>query len=145
MRIRPKFHCRIPSDALATDDPCGYTMWHLLAMGVLEQAEVDDFLRRASKGNTNTLIDDLREHMALLPERERTRVTSGLTDHEAEIWWYELRKQTAFLSPMGICVQLDRPLLAGYRWDESSLHPVVKAFHWESCLKLGLDPDGRVP
>lgn len=139
MNQRPHFHHRIPATAIATDEPLGYSLWHLLAMGLLAQAEVAKLLESCQQIDSDVLLDDLREKMAVLNAREKWRLrTSQLSDRHVQIRWKCLREQTAWKTPMEICVEIDRPLLAGYWWRETDLHPVVKAFQWESCEKLGL-------
>lgn len=115
-------------------------------MGIWPDAQMSEFLRGARAAGTNTLIDDLREAMSVLHPRERFKLwSSQLSFRETKIKFDMLQKQTAWKTPMEICIELERPLLAGYYWKPKELHPVVKAFQWESCTHLGLSPEEMIP
>ena len=121
------FSYRIPPNCVPTDEPAGYTKWHLLAASMLQHDEAVCFLKEAGKVPVGTVIDDLRESMTFFPDYRK--VEFELRCPHAEFFdWTTFQTMTAWKNTLGITVALQTPLLASYRLENSQVPKVVQAF-----------------
>lgn len=133
---------RLRPNAYGTTECVGFSKWHLLAARMLSLQQAGDFLVSASEQDTNTLLDDIRESMAVFPSRYRGSWTENAT-YKAGWTWASFRAASAWRSPIEICHLIGLPLVPRSLNEKIrlGLHPVIKAAHTESCRRLGLCPD----
>lgn len=113
----------------------GYTQWHLLAAGLLSQEEAMELLTQSRHLGDDLMVKRLSEPMTEFP-------VCGIyfVNNDSERSDEELRSVCRGRTPLEISKALERPLLAGYHWKPSWLHPVVRRAWEASCHSLGLDP-----
>lgn len=130
-----RYHARLNGGS-ETDCPDGYTIWHLIAAGLLAQSELGSFLQESRTIDTNTLIDDLEEKMTVFPYhlawRYEIQPTLGYN-------YDEFRALTGFRSPREICRLRGIPFLAEYSVRKRWIHPVVESFRIQTVKDLGLN------
>jgi len=117
---------------------CGYSMWHLLAAKCLSPEVQEEFLASAHDVETNELIDDIRETMAVFDQTwsKGWHQWSGMRGSNTD--WNRIREITAWCTPLEICARLQVPLIAWTQdWMLTSLHPVIEAAQAESLRNLG--------
>lgn len=131
---------RLTAHAHSTDESCGYTMWHMLAAGILDPDVAEWFLEETLQAPTNVLIDDLREAMTVFPPLLQKgwidNADYRLLPNGSSLWgWKRFRTESAWQTPLGICEMIGRPLI---RLDIplTAAHPVVWAAHGMTLRKM---------
>lgn len=133
------FSYRLPVKGRGTNEPVGYSMWHLLAARMMSENAMIAFIEEANEIGLNVLIDDLQEHMTVFPPHCR-----GLwlkhAPYRAGWSWPRFRALCAWKTPLDICQLTGLPLLplAKEHRITRQLHPVLKAAHTASCQRIGL-------
>lgn len=127
---------RVNPGVINTNQNCGYTMWHLLAAGMLSEYVAIEFLESTEDECLDVLIDDLREAMAVFPNRLRreweNNASYRLGENGTVSWsWSRFRRLTAWKTPLEICELVGRPLIA-CEIDPRRMHPVVVAAQRQS-------------
>lgn len=120
----PKPRTSLPEGRELTNAEGDISMWHLMALGILDPVYVDDYLRAAGEHDGRTVQRDLKECMGLADEMhfygaERIGIP-GLGPRE-------LRTIAAYRSPYEICLALKQPFLSLYQYDPKCLFPMVEA------------------
>jgi hypothetical protein len=129
-----KYHARVKGGN-ETDCPEGYTLWHLLASGLLTQAELRPFLVGSKSIKSDTLLDDLQEKMTVFPYHIAWRYEISPT---LGYNYDEFRALTGFRSPREICRLRGIPFLTEYVVRKRWIHPVVESFRIQTVKDLGL-------
>jgi hypothetical protein len=134
-REHGKYRARV-GEGFETDCSDGYTIWHLIASGLLTQAELGSFLIESETIHPDTLLDDLQEKMTVFPYyiawRYELSPTLGYN-------YDEFRALTGFRSPREICRLRGIPFLAEYFVRKRWIHPVVESFRIQTVKDLGLN------
>lgn len=136
------FGYRLRPGAYGTAESGGFSQWHLLAARMLSQQQACDFLISASEQNANTLLDDIREAMAIFPSRYRVYWEDNAS-YRAGWTWASFRAASAWKTPIEICQVIGLPLIPRSLNEKklSWIHPVITAAHYSSCRRLQLFPE----
>ena len=137
--IHGNYDYRLPVGSCGTSEEFGFSMWHLVAAGMLEQPDLVSFLMSAAEVDNNTLIDDLREKMAVFGiSSKHWWVTQGQFTH-FDLTFEQFKQRTSWKTPLEICVEFQRPLILGPDpdWEFPFLHPVIYAAHKYSRELIG--------
>lgn len=134
---------RLSLGAICTNEDGGFTMWHMLAAGMLPESMMLDFLETTLDEPSDLLIDDLREAMAVFPDHQR-HGWEATADYRVRLngsvaWsWKRFRAESAWKTPLEICHLVRRPLVPA-DVDYRRMHEVVAAANESSIRDLGID------
>ena len=131
-----------PVGGTPTDERLGVTMWHLLALGILPEAIVVDFLRSAAEEDEATVRADLWELTGPSPS---WTVLRHFRARETPSWlcWPDevLTALTRFRSPLLLCPLGGKGFLEPYAHlltDDLVTSPLRELQTWSAKLQLQL-------
>lgn len=113
---------------------CGYSMWHLLALGRLHRNTAKRFLATTCTETAEVLAHDLSEALvAPIPYTHADPVIFTVDDWEYWISRYSCR------TPLEIAAILRAPLVVGWypRYLNTPMHPVVRGAMLTSMRQCG--------
>lgn len=128
----PRPRTTLPPKATQTTEDADISCWHLIAMGILDQFYIKDFLLSTHTVPETTVFEDLNESMGFPDEMHFYGAEKlGI----AGLGTTELRAIAAFRNPLEICGILRLPLFSGYSFDKRLVSPVLRSFIHESILE----------
>jgi hypothetical protein len=118
-----------------TTEKIGFSIWHLIALGLFEKEVIDEFLVSLGEVSKDILATDIRETMSNLNDNFKEDIDKlGLDGLD----WEEIKALIAYRNTFELCVQTKRPFLGAYTCDSTLIPPVVEALVNQTALKLGL-------
>lgn len=123
----------VPDGGILTTEQFGFSLWHLLAVGMYDAASIEDFLNSTFTVEKNVIITDLKEFMTVFDKGFKTEPEllgfDGLT-------WEEFCEITAFRCPFELVLLTGKSFLESYTFDDSLLSPTLKAFRQQTVERL---------
>ena len=113
---------------------CGYSMWHLLALGRLHRKTAQAFLVSTCAASAEVLAHDLGEALvAPIPYAHADPVIFSVDDWDMWVAQYSCR------TPLEIAAILRTPLVVGWypQYFGTPMHPMVRATMLASMRECG--------
>jgi hypothetical protein len=120
-------HSPLPGVSLCTEE-VGFSIWHLIALGLFPADFLQEFLETARKQTTEQRRQDLGETMKELDEEYRSLIEEF---PGYPYTWDELKAVTAYRSVLELCTLTRKPLFGWYDLDpkvHQLLPPDIKEF-----------------
>jgi hypothetical protein len=120
------------ADVTVTGEDIGFSIWHLIALGLFDDGSMDEFLASLHEVPLEALIQDLKEAMSGLQPYYVTEL------HKFDIPGLgidELLAVTAFRTPFELCTLFSRPFLSQYDFKEP-LVPILQKFVEQTTAKI---------
>ncbi len=108
----------LPSGAKACMEETGFSIWHLIALGLFPQDFLEDFLETTLQTSTKQLLEDLSEYMGILDDDYKTLVNEK---ENYPFIWRELKLASANRSVQELCNLSNKKLFDWY-----TLSPSIK-------------------
>lgn len=114
----------LPSGGLLTAEKVGYSIWHLIALGLFDGDSLDEFMRQIEDVPMEEMVNDLKEHMSKMQVHYVTELyrydISGMGIEE-------FLAVTAYRTPFELCTLFQTPFLGYYDY-EGPIHPLLEKF-----------------
>ncbi|MCC5836059.1 MAG: hypothetical protein JJU20_15130 [Opitutales bacterium] len=127
----------LPARKVLTTAEGEISLWHLAAMGILDQCSLKRFLDSAATVSDGTLFEDLNECVGRPDDMHCYGADKlGIPGLDRK----ELTALAAYRTPVEICGLLRQPFLSGYDYDPRRLPRIIRFFIEQSlmeCAKYG--------
>lgn len=123
----------LPPEATLTTEKIGFSIWHLIALGLFEKDVINEFLDSLNGVPLDTLRVDISESaMGLNDNFQSAMPKLGLTG----LSWEECKEVLAWRTTFELCMQTRRPFLSPYEYDAKLVPPAVSRLIQQTTQRL---------